>query len=1519
MYVNAVAPEPGTYSLSCVCSTEPTVGLDLTPGAVNNTSYNPATGVFTANVNVVSQGTPGGPGQFVLTFKNTSGTLTDLQLIRPGYSTTDPPIFTNDYLASLQQGNPTVLRFMDWDQTNGNVTSNWSDRTLTTDATQTQYMTATVNYGFGSTTVTDQKGVAWEYMIDLANTLHTDMWINIPSLATNDYITQLATLIKDNLDPDLNVYVEYSNEVWNGQFIQTGMNTVAAEAQVAGGGSNLNYDGATNPTQLSDRLIAQKLVDVSQIFGSVFGSGAIDTRVRPVLAYELGQDYSFSDMLNYVAANYGAPKNYFYSLAVAPYFSLGAEDSNSNLSTNEVLEGLAAAAQSYATNGVIAGDVAEAGEFGLKLNAYEAGPDTFGSNNIAAKEAANQSPQMQTIITNFLDTWYRQGGGLINYFALGASSFDSQYGTWSISDNIDDLTEPKELAYDAVRASPQPAATSGIGLPAQIDARNYIGAPTLTVDPYLRFINANSTYSYLVQAPAAGTYYLSVSAAASTSGGILNVLVNGVAAGSLSVPDNGDDNTFVDTLQLPMSLQSGQNVIELSVPTNRPYNIDSLKITDASQTSLGDTLPMIGALYFYYQQTVPIDGSFSTGFTVNDATINPNSLAISVTSDNPTLVPNNSANLVVSGSGRSRTLTVIPAAGQSGTANITLTVSDGQLSRSVLFTRLTVGTSSPTNLVATAVGPSQIDLNWSDNGQNETGYVLQVATSSNMAGATSYSLPGGSSSYSVPGLNSSQTYYFSVYTTSSGGNSPTSNIASATTATLSLSAPTNLAAMTASPGQINLSWVDDNVTSGFQIDVASDSGFANTIETLTASAGASSFQVAGLAANTTYYFRVRAVNSVIVSPNSSSATNATLSEPSVSLANATQSVNENGGTFTVTVNLSAASGVATTVPFTLGGSAVSGVNYSGVTSSPITIPAGQTSATISGTLIDDGKYEPNNTTLTVTLGTPTNATLGTTTSDTLTINQSDPEPSVALANATQSVNENDGTFTVTVNLSAVSGVATTVPFTLGGSAVSGVNYSGVTSSPITIPAGQTSATISGTLIDDGLYGPNSVLSVTLGTPTNAVRGSITSESVTIVQLPPPISKVNSLATRQSALSFPVTVTGSDPAPGPGVASYDIYAATNGGPFTFWTNVPAASPTALFSGQSNTTYTFHSIAHDLSGNVELKSATLIEASTYVPDFTPPVTHITPTVTSPTNGTFSIAYSGTAPGGSGISSFTVSVKVDSGAVQTIGQFPAGTPTSGVYSGQTTYQGLQDGSSHSYAFYIQATNGNGVQSTPQAATPLPETFSAPIIPQVTAFSVENGLSERSYIRYLNVTFNEPVSSLILNTSTVKLEQFALDGVTPVGYINLTGKITLVDHVMAIDFGAGGIGGSENLANTLGNYTALTADDGYYKLLINPDNTGNHLATESFYRLLGDVIGNAAGGPTTTGATVNGNVIGMLSNNDLNAIAAAVGQTATAQNQLLNNDINGAGSVTANDRVLAAKSLAAGRRLAAGLYLSD
>ena len=64
--------------------------------------------------------------------------------------------------------------------------------------------------------VTDGSGgVPYEDMIELCNEAQKDMWINIPALATPQFVQSLAQLIYTDLDPNLNVYVEYSNETWN--------------------------------------------------------------------------------------------------------------------------------------------------------------------------------------------------------------------------------------------------------------------------------------------------------------------------------------------------------------------------------------------------------------------------------------------------------------------------------------------------------------------------------------------------------------------------------------------------------------------------------------------------------------------------------------------------------------------------------------------------------------------------------------------------------------------------------------------------------------------------------------------------------------------------------------------------------------------------------------------------------------------------------------------------------------------------------------------------------------------------------------------------------------------------------------------------------------------------------------------------------------------------------------------------------------------------------------------------------
>jgi hypothetical protein len=135
--------------------------------------------------------------------------------------------------------------------------------------------------------------------------------------------------------------------------------------------------------------------------------------------------------------------------------------------------------------------------------------------------------------------------------------------------------------------------------------------------------------------------------------------------------------------------------------------------------------------------------------------------------------------------------------------------------------------------------------------------------------------------------------------------------------------------------------------------------------------------------------------------------------------------------------------------------------------------------------------------LTITLGTPTNAVLGATTVDTVTIQESNPAPTVTFAVPAQTLPQNASTFSVPVLLSAPANVATTIPFTVAGTATAGADYSGLTASPLVIPAGQTSGTITGTLLINPAAGAGRTLTLTLGAPTNAVLGTTTTHTLTI--------------------------------------------------------------------------------------------------------------------------------------------------------------------------------------------------------------------------------------------------------------------------------------------------------------------------------------------------------------------------------------------------------------------------------------
>lgn len=113
----------------------------------------------------------------------------------------------------------------------------------------------------------------------------------------------------------------------------------------------------------------------------------------------------------------------------------------------------------------------------------------------------------------------------------------------------------------------------------------------------------------------------------------------------------------------------------------RIYNSALSAAEISSLANTNNTAPAISAIA---DQTISVNSSTGPlAFTIGDAETAADSLTISASSSNPLLVPN--ANLSFGGSGSNRTVTVTPAANQSGSATITIAVTDGALSASTAF------------------------------------------------------------------------------------------------------------------------------------------------------------------------------------------------------------------------------------------------------------------------------------------------------------------------------------------------------------------------------------------------------------------------------------------------------------------------------------------------------------------------------------------------------------------------------------------------------------------------------------------------------------------------------------------------------------------------------------------------------------------------------------------------------------------------------------------------------------------
>jgi hypothetical protein len=119
--------------------------------------------------------------------------------------------------------------------------------------------------------------------------------------------------------------------------------------------------------------------------------------------------------------------------------------------------------------------------------------------------------------------------------------------------------------------------------------------------------------------------------------------------------------------------------------------------------------------------------------------------------------------------------------------------------------------------------------------------------------------------------------------------------------------------------------------------------------------------------------------------------------PLVYFTSASTTQTEDATTLSIDINMTTTSSSVVSIPFSISGTAIDGgVDYTLNTSSPIEITSGNTTQSISITIIEDTEYEPDETVI-IQLGTPTNASLGSPNTHTITIENDDPEPNLTLS------------------------------------------------------------------------------------------------------------------------------------------------------------------------------------------------------------------------------------------------------------------------------------------------------------------------------------------------------------------------------------------------------------------------------------------------------------------------------------------------------------------------------------------
>ncbi len=307
--------------------------------------------------------------------------IRNIKLWMPGFEDAPSsfhPLFTQ------RLSNFKVIRFMDWGHTNeADETWNWGGRTTLNSFTQG-----------------GPRGVALEYMIELCNELDADPWFCMPHTASVSYIQAFASKVKNQLEPERKVYLEWSNEVWNSRFDA--------------------YDFVTNRSKASPfspewfDFWAFKADATFAIWRSVFGNQK--SRIIRVAAGQEANVWVTRNLAERLGDNIDA-------VSCAAYFGEDGASFDASTTSQDILHDALTrvipekSANYYQQHGNLAADLSQALGRPIRLLAYEGGQHYANDNrNVPYAQALldmQYLPGMFSAYLANLDAFEQAGGDLM--------------------------------------------------------------------------------------------------------------------------------------------------------------------------------------------------------------------------------------------------------------------------------------------------------------------------------------------------------------------------------------------------------------------------------------------------------------------------------------------------------------------------------------------------------------------------------------------------------------------------------------------------------------------------------------------------------------------------------------------------------------------------------------------------------------------------------------------------------------------------------------------------------------------------------------------------------------------------------------------------------------------------------------------------------------------------------------------------------------------------------------------------